>query len=266
MAVITLLSDFGLYDEYVGVMKGVILSISPLARIIDLTHQVEPQDLVSAAYRIQTAYRYFPQGTVHVAVVDPGVGSRRAIIAVALKGHFFVAPDNGLLTLVVDKETPDRVVRVENPSFFLNDVSATFHGRDILAPVAAHLTLGVKLDRLGPAIDPAVMQRLKIGPPSFESDGTLAGTVILIDRFGNLVTNIDAGLLEAVGDKRCGDGITVRLGKHRIKGLAPSYSSVAHDAPLAILGSRGYLEIAVNCGRADEYFKACKGDRVYVDR
>jgi S-adenosylmethionine hydrolase len=266
MAVITLLTDFGLNDEFVGVLKGVILAINPQARIVDITHGIAPQDLVSAAYRAQAAYRYFPKGTVHVVVVDPGVGSSRAIVAVQQEGHVFLAPDNGVLTLVVDAHKVDGIVRVTNDQFFLKPVSSTFHGRDILAPVAAHLSLGAGMDRLGPGIAAENLKRLPLEQPSFNADGTLTGTVVLIDGFGNLVTNIDSatvGTITALTQKR---EIVIRIWQHRILGLSQSYADVPPGIPLAIMGSKGYLEIAVNGERAASCLEAQRGDAVIVGK
>jgi len=264
MAVITLLTDFGLDDEYVGVMKGAILTVDPQARIVDITHQIEPQNLVLAAYRIRSAYAYFPVGAIHVVVVDPGVGSSRDIVAVRRQGHTFVAPDNGVLSLVLDKNRIDGVVRITNEQLWRQPVSATFHGRDIMAPVAGHLSRGLALDRLGPAASIEDLQRLAIEPARLAADGTLQGEVFLIDHFGNLVTNIEAHQLERLttGDRQ--RAIEVRLGTHRISGLSENYAAGPLQAPLAIVGSHGFLEIAVNCGRADRLLAACPGDALSV--
>jgi len=264
MALITLLTDFGLNDEFVGVMKGVILAINPQARIVDITHGIAPQDLVSAAYRAQAAYRYFPQGTVHVVVVDPGVGSSRAIVAVQQEGHVFLAPDNGVLSLVIDAHKIEGVVRVTNDQFFLKPVSCTFHGRDILAPVAAHLSLGTGMERLGPGIAAENLKRLPLEQPSFNADGTLTGTVVLIDGFGNLVTNIDSAAVGAITTPAQKREVVIRIGQHRITGLAQSYADVPPGTPLAIMGSKGYLEIAVNGERAARCLEAHRGDAVIV--
>jgi S-adenosylmethionine hydrolase len=264
MAVITLLSDFGLDDEYVGVMKGVILATNAQARIVDITHRIAPQDRVSAAYCIRSAYRYFPKGTVHVVVVDPGVGTSRAIVAVKIQGHIFLAPDNGVLTLVFDEHKAESVVRVADERYYLNPVSRTFHGRDIMAPVAGHLSMGVEMDRLGPGVSVEDLQRLPLGQARLNGDGILKGSVVLIDRFGNLITNIDSEKLACLADKSGDRGFEIRIGQALIPGLSQSYADVPHQAPLAIIGSKGYLEIAINCGRAEDYFEAHCGDPVSV--
>ena len=259
---ITLLSDFGLDDEYVGVMKGVILATHSQARIVDITHRIAPQDLVAAAYCIRSAYRYFPRGTVHVVVVDPGVGSSRSIVAVKLQGHTFLAPDNGVLTLVLEERRADEIVRVSNDRLFLKPVSRTFHGRDIMAPVAGHLSMGLQMDRLGPGVAAEDLKRLPLGKAGFNVDGDLEGAVVLIDRFGNLITNIDSEKLASLAVKSGDRGIEIRIAQHRIAGLSQSYADVSAGAPLAIVGSKGFLEIAINCGRAERYFEACRGDTI----
>lgn len=261
MNIITLITDFGTSDAYVGMMKGVILSINPSATIIDINHHVDPQDVCQAAYLIKSAYHYFPKGTVHVVVVDPGVGSGRAIIAFEIKGHIFMSPDNGVLTPVMAVGQAESIVRIENSNFFLQSVSQTFHGRDIFAPVAAHLSMGRDIKSMGPLIDTKDLHFLDIPLPSI-SKKELVGHIITIDRFGNLITNLDTNSLEKFydSDKK----LMVTIGQTSIKGLSESYESAGHQQPLAIIGSAGYIEIAVNCGSAKEYFKAKKGDTVKV--
>jgi len=263
-SIITLITDFGVDDEYVGVMKGVILSVNPAAIIVDITHHIEPQDLIQAAYIIKYSFKYFPEGTVHVVVVDPGVGSDRAIIALEVTGHIFLAPDNGVLTLLMDEGNIGSVVRVENSCYFLESVSQTFHGRDIFAPVAGHLSKGIKIETLGTPIDKIDLERLPIKYPGISNSGELFGTVVSIDRFGNLITNIDVNSL----DKLCKSGkerkLQIRIGQNKIVGLSKSYESALPQSPLALIGSRGYLEIAVNCASARRYFMANRGDIVTV--
>lgn len=153
MSVITLLTDFGTQDEYAGVMKGVILSLHPAALIVDISHQIAPQDVMQAAYMLRSSWQYFPAGTVHVTVVDPGVGGKRDILAAQYKRHFFLAPDNGILSMLAEEGDFQSLIRVENSGYFRNSVSRTFHGRDIFAPVAAHLSMGVKPENFGPRAD-----------------------------------------------------------------------------------------------------------------
>jgi S-adenosyl-L-methionine hydrolase (adenosine-forming) len=263
MPVISLLTDFGESDVYVGIMKGVILSKAPDARIVDISHSISPQNLVQAAYLIDSAYPYFPKGTAHVIVVDPGVGSDRNIIALEAAGSFFLAPDNGVLTLILEKASVNRAVKVENRRFFLENVSRTFHGRDIFAPVAAHLSMGGDINELGPCIVPSALVYLPIPKPVSSKTGELIGTVIDIDRFGNLITNIDESIIQAFCAKS-GSEVTVGIGKNQICGLQGFYDGVSPGAMLAIIGSRGTLEIAINCGSAKDYFSAAIGDEVTV--
>lgn len=262
MPLITLLTDFGLADEYVGLMKGVILSINPLAKIIDLTHQIDPQDIVQAAYTIKSSYKYFPKGTIHVLVVDPGVGTCRPVIALEKEGHIFLAPDNGLLSLLINGKKDNCIISVNNSKYFLKNISRTFHGRDIFAPIAAHITKGVKLHEMGYPIDKKKLVQTKIPVPYTLFDGGIEGSIIFIDRFGNLITNIDAGFMDKNIKSKKDNNIKVILGNKEIHGLSDNYKSVNIQSPLAIIGSKRCLEISVNCGNAKEYFKAEKGDKV----
>lgn len=260
--VITLLTDFGLKDAYVGILKGVILSVAPNARIVDISHQVSPQNLLQAAYLIESGYAYFPGGTLHVVVVDPGVGSHRRIIAIEAGNYRFLAPDNGVLGRVLDKTPVSTAIAVENPEFFRPTVSSTFHGRDIFAPVAAHIIRGVPLPRLGPAVSPDSLVRLDLPSPRRSDAGDWIGEIIDIDRFGNLVTNIEAVLLGAASSSRASATLTIHVGSGTISGLSASYAAMAPGEPLAIIGSRGTLEISVNQGSAADYFSVSLGDAV----
>jgi len=267
--VISLLTDFGLEDPYVGIMKGVILSRTPEVAIVDLSHQVDPQDLTAAAFLIDGAYTWFPMRTVHVIVVDPGVGGSRAIVAMAAAGHFFLAPDNGVLTRILDREKVEELVYVENPDFFIHPVSRTFHGRDIFAPVAAHMARGRALSDFGPKALPVNLQRLDL-PVPYVSDSVagpvLVGTVIAVDRFGNLVTNLEEDRLHSFVPDMEAAGLSIQIGDHAVHGLASSYQAVAPGEALAIIGSRGYLEISVNRGDASRRCGAAKGSEVRVSR
>ena len=264
MSVITLLSDFGSDDEYVGVMKGVILSRCPAASIVDITHQIDPQDIAQAAYLIPATYRFFPEGTVHLIVVDPGVGSQRDILALDHAGHFFVAPNNGVLTLLMNPEKFDTIIRVDNAAFFLQSVSATFHGRDIFAPVGAHIANGTGLKELGAKIDfEDVVQLADLNCQSMQH-AEIEGKIISIDRFGNLITNIDLNSLTTLRQNGIENRLQIQIGTHIISDLTDTYASATPGSPLALIGSRNYLEIAVNCGSAQRHFKARKGDSVRV--
>ncbi|MEA3279347.1 MAG: SAM-dependent chlorinase/fluorinase [Thermodesulfobacteriota bacterium] len=260
MSTITLLTDFGVEDEYVGIMKGVILSVNPAAVIVDISHHIDPQDVIQAAYTIKYAYKYFSKGSIHIIIVDPGVGSDRAIVAVKMMGYVFLAPDNGVLSFVMDEGDVDSIVRIDNSNYFLNPVSRTFHGRDIFAPVGAHISMGVEIKELGTPIDRKDLVRIDVQKPRISAEGELVGTIVSVDRFGNLITDIECESIE----KFCKPDRKLQIitGNIRITGLSRSYGSVDSQSPLAIIGSRGYLEIAVNQGSAGRSFVAGKGDTV----
>jgi len=264
MSIVTLLTDFGTRDEYVGAMKGVILSINPSATIVDITHHLDPQDITGAAYLVQSCYRYFPPGAIHLAVVDPGVGSDRKMLALASGGHVFLAPDNGLLSLVLKKGPVDALRYIDDARLFLPSVSRTFHGRDIFAPVAAHLSLGLGIEETGKPAHLSSLVLLDLPVPRKSDKGELVCEIVTVDRFGNLVTNLDEETLQRFrGDREAGK-IQVRISHRTITGLADTYSAVRGGDPLATIGSRGYLEIAVSAGDARDFFMADRGDRVYV--
>src|SRR3989337_2450124 len=191
--VITLLTEFGSQGAYGGIMKGVIAGISPFANIIDICHSIPPQDIFSGAYLLYTSYKYFPKKTVHVAVVDPGVGSRRDIICVETKDYFFLVPDNGILSFIIQNEKTKSIFRITNNKYFLPSPSNTFHGLDVFAPVAAHLSLGVKPQQLDLKIDQ--LEQLDMPEPVHKKTGQVEGRIIYIDRFGNLISNITKGHL-----------------------------------------------------------------------
>ncbi len=253
---ITLLTDFGLDDIYVGVMKGVIASRAPRVPVIDLSHGIRPQDVAQAGIRLRAAVPWFPPRTIHVAVVDPGVGGSRAVLALRARGAVFLAPDNGLLGLVVRPEEIEELVSVEEPRYILPRQSGTFHGRDIFAPVAARLALGLPLSRLGPRA--AKMERLEL-PEARETPargGTMIrGQIVDIDNFGNCITNIPVGPEAA----RVRD---IRVGRRRFPAPERSYCAGRIGEPLVVVGSTGYLEVAVNRGRADLVLGLRRGQRV----
>lgn len=262
MSIITLLTDFGTDDVYVGVMKGVILSINPSAAVVDVCHYIDPQDLIEAAYLIKSSYRYFPKGTVHIIVVDPGVGGKRSIVAVKISGHTFLAPDNGVLTLLMDEGAVDTIVRVENAHYFLNSISRTFHGRDIFAPVGSHISKGVPIEELGPHLDIQDLIRLNIPKPYISNKDELIGMIISVDRFGNCISNIEENCLNKfmkTGDEK---RLEIKIGKTIVKNLSRSYTDVGSGCPLAIIGSFGYLEIALNCDNASRQLNVEKGDTI----
>jgi S-adenosylmethionine hydrolase len=266
MTIVTLLSDFGTRDEYVGVVKGVILTVAPQVTIVDIAHHIAPRDVPAAADMLAAAFPYFPSGSVHLAVVDPGVGSARRIVCAEAAGHRLLAPDNGLLTRVLAEHAVQRVHQVTNTRFFRVPVSPTFHGRDIFAPVAGHLAQGGDMAELGPALDPAGLQRLDLRIPRWAPDRRrIEGSVTAVDRFGNLITNITRRDLELLAGGAGGPGaLRIRIGPHRLAGLAPCYAGVPPGHPLAVIGSRGRLEIAVNGGSAAAYFASATGKDVWV--
>jgi hypothetical protein len=231
---------------------------------VDITHQIDPQDIVQAAYTIKSSYHYFPTDTVHLIVVDPGVGGDRDIIAVKIKRHVFIAPDNGVLTLICDEGRIESIIKIDNSTLFLKSVSQTFHGRDIIAPVGAHIAKGVLLNTIGSEIGLPDIVRLKDLSATISQAGDLVGTIVSIDRFGNIITNIDSKQLNDYW-RRGRNGIPqFWIGEKVVHGLSTAYINVDQQCPLAIIGSRGYLEIAVNSGSAQRYFNVNKGDTVTV--
>ncbi|HXY35464.1 MAG TPA: SAM-dependent chlorinase/fluorinase [Planctomycetaceae bacterium] len=263
-ALITLTTDFGLSDSYVSQMKGVILTISPDAVLIDVTHQIPPQDLAAAAAVLADAVGAFPAGTIHLAVVDPGVGTgRRPIALEALCENDgaelrFVAPDNGVLTRVLEGRSVKRAVRLAEPRFWRPNVSQTFHGRDLFGPVAAHWSRGVDLAEFGPPLDSPL---IKLSLPAMVRDGrNIRGEVVRTDGFGNLITNVSAAELPEADWPR----VVVEIGTQRIAGISRAYQDRGVGELLAVIGSSGMLEIAVCCGHAGEILAAWSGDKVVV--
>jgi len=262
--VISLITDFGLRDEYAGVMKGVILSISAKSTIVDITHGIGPQNIREAALVLESSYPYFPRTTVHVVVVDPGVGSERRIIAAAAAGQLFLAPDNGVLTPILGSARLERAHLVSNRSLFRHPVSCTFHGRDIFAPVAARLAGGLALAEIGEAVRQEDLVQLPMPQPiEDEKEQVLSGEIIAVDHFGNLLTNIDAPLL-AAKTSAWSTACRVELRGATIEGVRLSYQSVGPGELLALLGSRNRLEIAVNGGSAAHHLQASVGEGVRV--
>lgn len=253
---VTLLSDFGLSDVYVGVMKGVIAQINPALRIVDLTHQIPPQNIAAGRFCLMSACSHFPDGTVHLAVVDPGVGSHRRAIAVAFTGGFLVGPDNGLFGGVLSQSPAIAAVELTNPIYWRTDrPSTTFHGRDIFAPVAAHLAGGVPLEELGRAINPSTLVDLPI-PECDRTDIGVVGCIQYADRFGNLITNIPGTLVRDKIWSVVAAGLTISSNN--------TYSNSAAGSPVALVGSHGWVEIAVNGGNARSQLQLDWGDRVQV--
>lgn len=265
MSIITLLTDFGTQNEYAGVMKGVILSTNPSATIVDITHHIPPQNLRQTALTLKTAYPYFPKDTIHVTVVDPGVGSDRRIVAVKTASAIFLAPDNGVLSFILAAEEIISVVSVENKSYFRSAISQTFHGRDIFAPVAGHLASGLELKNLGPAMTEDQLVRLTFPEPQTGS-GEINGEIVSIDRFGNLITNIERGLIEQQFKPWNKKDIIVHISGMTIHGIANAYTDADSGCLLSIFGSSECLEIAVNGGDASRMLAARQGDPIRLSK
>jgi len=272
-AIITLTTDFGYDDFYVAAVKGAILSINPGANIIDICHSIEPQNILQAAFILNAAYRYYPKQTVHMAIVDPGVGSEREGIILKTPTALFVVPDNGILSYVVNDlfpvETPTsqdtsnlnkiilktglEAVTITDPRFWRHPVSSTFHGRDIFAPVAAGLSLDISLYEFGGKINS--MHVLPIPKPFIDPEGNLVGQVLHIDRFGNLITNIRSADLP-------GKEVMIEAAGHCIQSISSYYAQ--NKGVMAVVGSTGYLEISLRNGNACDFLSMVVGDEITV--
>ena len=241
---LTLCSDFGLSDHFPGVMKGVILSINPAAMVVDITHGLKPFDVRRAAFVVENFHPFFPEGSVHVAVVDPGVGGERKPLVVKTPAGFFVGPDNGIFTSVFRAFRSFEAYAIENPEYTLNPLGSTFHGRDVFAPAAAHLSIGAEPSDMGARVKKPVIAPL---PERVEFDGISArGETIYSDRFGNLITNIVSASVTG--------GAEIVVGEEVIGGVSGAYSVAEAGEPVAVRGSSGLLEIAVNGGSAVNLF------------
>jgi S-adenosylmethionine hydrolase len=255
-AIITLTSDFGLQDGYVGIIKGVIAQIAPSARIIDLNHQIAPQDLYAGRFVLLSAYQYFPNGTIHLAIIDPGVGSKRRGVGIRFAGGYLVGPDNGLFSGILSQSPAIKAVNLTNTAYWRTaHPSTTFHGRDIFAAVAAHLARGVPLEVLGEIINPDSLQQLAIAPPRLNQD-KITGQIQYTDIFGNLISNIPDYLLS-------GKDWFVQLDQ-KIIPAKNTYSDVNQGEIVAFIGSHGGLEIAVNSGNAQKQLQLNTGDAIEV--
>lgn len=250
--IITLLTDFGLSDHYVGAMKGVILSICPDAQLVDITHEIRPYSILEAAFTLSQAWRYFPQGTTHLVVVDPGVGSSRRPLVAEADGHRFVAPDNGVLTMI----GPFTAREIRESGFFRASVSQTFHGRDIFAPVAAHLATGISPQDFGPAInDPLHLAGLE---PVLTGPGEWTGIVLRIDRYGNVVTNLSSlRFLQSAEETP-----KLRFSARFVNQYYPTYTAAPPGELFVVGGSSGYIEVSMNQGDAASELAVCPGTPV----
>ena len=251
---VALLTDFGSDDQFVGAMKGVVLSINRQAAVVDITHNIRPRDIRSAAFVLSACWREFPLGTVFLAVVDPGVGTERRAIGAEVDGRFFVAPDNGLLSLVFDAaEEEPRVFQLADERFRRGRVSMTFHGRDIFAPAAAHISIGTDLEEFGPEVNDPVYENF--GSVRGEN-GEITGQVLHIDRFGNVITNLRPGDLLA--------GSTIITGGMEIRDFAGTFAEIPAGKVAAIEGSAGYIELAADRDSAARILGIAGGQKVIV--
>jgi S-adenosylmethionine hydrolase len=259
MGVIGLLTDFGLNDNFVGVMKGVISRINPQAKIVDLCHEIESHNIHDAAFLLKSSYPYFPEGTVFLIVVDPGVGSERKSVIVETEKYIFVAPDNGVLSFLTERDIK-RIIQITNEKYFLKPVSCTFHGRDIFAPVAAHLSRGEKVEKFGTAIKE--IKRIKFPEPQVKNN-RLMGEVMYVDHFGNLTTNINRDVfLRFIEDKK----FQIVIGKAKISKISSSYQEGEKGLPIAIFGSFDNLEISLYRDDISQRLNLNKGSKIYIEK
>lgn len=256
--VITLLTDFGSADHYAGAMKGVLLGICPDAQLVDISHEIAPYAIAEAAFTLSQAWTCFPEGTVHLAVVDPGVGSARKPILVEAGGHYFVGPDNGLLTMLYDAVPAHEVREITADRYFRQPVSRTFHGRDIFAPVAAHLANGVAPTEFGKQLRDYL--RLSFGAPARIGPETWSGTILKVDHFGNLITNFNS----ETWLRLAAEPFEMKVGRCLVARMASNYAEMDPGDLFVIGGSAGFLEISMNRGSAGKAAAAKSGDRVEV--
>ncbi|MEE9604907.1 MAG: SAM-dependent chlorinase/fluorinase [Candidatus Scalindua sp.] len=256
--VITLITDFGLQDGYVGVVKGVITKINPSVKIIDISNNIESQDIFQAAYVLYSSYAYFPKGTIHVVVVDPGVGSNRKVLCLKTKDYLFIAPDNGVLSFIAAREESPSIREISNKKLFLPEISDTFHGRDIFAPTAAHLSKGFSYKDLGKRV--SKIKEIDLPKPIRSPGGVLKGEIIYVDGFGNLITNINRDMIDRLREKS--ENLVIVVGRRKLNKISNSYADVGVGDVVAILGSSGYLEISVSHGSAGDVLNLKKGDKL----
>lgn len=254
---ITLITDFGYKDPFVGIMKGVIFGINPDVRIIDLSHGIPPQDVIAGALVLRHSAPYFPRGTIHVAVVDPGVGTERRPLLIEADGNFFIGPDNGLFSLSVEETRPRQIIELSNEGYYLKPTSTTFHGRDIFAPIAAYLSLGFPPTDFGAPLKD--FQKLP-WPKVSAGQQAIEGEVVYVDGFGNLVTNVEERALKGFRPEK----LTFSIGPITIRGLASNYNRGDDRGYLALVNSWGLLEIALSNGNAQLSCRAEIGDKVHI--
>lgn len=259
--IITLITDFGTKDYYVGTMKGVIYGINPLAKVVDITHEIKPQDIIEAAFMLYCCYKYFPVRTIHMVIVDPTVGSNRRALLVVSEEYYFIAPDNGVLSFIYDTGTVSTVIEITSEHYFLENISATFHGRDIFAPVAAWLSKGIESSKFGEPIEDYLkltIPKAKLIPPNL-----VRGIVLHIDKFGNIITNIAKDDYEkALKEFKKPSFSKIILNQFEITSFKKSYYEGGKNELIALIGSSNFLEIASFQGNAGLITNASRGTEV----
>lgn len=253
--IITLTTDFGQKDYYVSAMKAVMLEILPDVRFIDISHEIPPQDIMAGSWVVKNSTPLFPEKTVHLVVVDPGVGTDRNPVAVQVNNQYYIGPDNGIFSLLTDQHD-FKAIRLSNQTYWRDSPSNTFHGRDIFAPVAAHLAAGVSLEELGTPIDDLV--RYRWAEPIADKDG-IQGWILHIDRFGNLISNLSEELINEVIS---GKEVKIYVGNTILDEIVTTFGSVPEGEPAALIGSSGMLEIGINKGSAEEMLGVQKGAQI----
>lgn len=258
-SLITLLTDFGTRDYFVASMKGVILQINPEARLVDLSHEIAPQDVAGAAYLLKSCYRYFPEGTVHLAVVDPGVGTARRPLLISTARYYFIGPDNGLFTYICAEESAVEVRQIENRQYRLDSEGATFDGRDLFAPAAAWLTKGQPVGSYGRLV--STYDRLPTAVPGWDKH-VMVGEIVYVDRFGNLISNFTPYELKEVRSVTKRASPYIRIAGQTIDGLVDSYSQGTPGSPHALINSNGQVEVFTRDGNAAELLRVGRGARI----
>jgi len=253
--IVTLTTDFGQAGSYAGAVKGVLLGINPELRIVDITHEISPFNILEGALLLNSFYQFFPSGTIHLVVVDPGVGGKRKGILVRTDDYFFVGPDNGVFSFIYDQEKVRGMINLTNSEYFLGKPSSTFHARDIFAPVSAYLSLGINPEEFGPPAEECLKLKL---PQPVQKKNRLTGEIVYIDNFGNLVTNIEANSIAKA--RR----IQIRIKNKKLNRLNLFYEQEKKGKLLALIGSSNFLEIAVNQGDAQKLLKAKTGDKITI--
>lgn len=256
--IITLITDFGTQAGYLGAVRGVISKINPEAELADISHDIRPFDIWEAAFALKNSYSFFPKGTIHMVVVDPGVGSLRQALLIVSDDYCFIGPDNGIFSFVYEKEKVSKILNLTNPQYFIGR-SSTFHARDIFAPVAAYYSLGIQPEEFGTPAKECL--KFKIPSPKVE-ERMIKGEILWVDRFGNLITNLDHKLIKKIESEK---DFKIVIGKKTIKKLSSSYYQAKEKEVLALEGSSGYLEISANQASAQEILRKKRGDRFKVE-